>query len=229
MSLPPATRFRCVALRRSGATEIRIVHAADEAATRARLIAAGLDPVSVEAIGPSLFDTLAAKLRARGRIAAPAWRPRLALPVPDVPRRAWRIATLALVSIPVSVAILSWGLVLVADLQAGRIATREAGAIARARTQMLGEAARAVVAPAMTAAPVEAIVGRLAAILPADSGLASVARDQAGALAIEIDTPDPDRIRPLLATDPIFGVLRETGQAPTDEGTIRVTLEGGAR
>jgi hypothetical protein len=227
MNSPPTTRFRCVALRRSGVTEIRIVHAADEAAARARLIAAGLDPVSVEAIGPSLFDMIWARLGAGREIALPAWRPRL--PALDVPRRAWRIAGLALASIPVSVAILSWGLVLVADLQAGRIATREAGAIARARTQMLGEAARAVVAPAMTAAPVEAIVGRLAAILPADSGLASVARDQAGALAIEIDTPDPDRIRPLLATDPIFGVLRETGQAPTDEGTIRVTLEGGAR
>ncbi|WP_347271422.1 hypothetical protein, partial [Rhizorhabdus histidinilytica] len=58
MPAAPLTRYRCVLLRRSGASEIRIVRAEDAAAARARLAAAGLDPVSVEPIGPSLLDRL---------------------------------------------------------------------------------------------------------------------------------------------------------------------------
>ncbi|ARR54207.1 hypothetical protein HY78_12540 [Rhizorhabdus wittichii DC-6] len=75
MPAAPLIRYRCVLLRRSGASEIRIVRAEDAAAACARLAAAGLDPVSVEPIGPSLLDRLGDRI-ARGGWRLPRWRRR---------------------------------------------------------------------------------------------------------------------------------------------------------
>lgn len=225
MASTPTIRFRCVTLRRSGANDIRIVQAADADAARARLIAAGLEPISIEALGPSLFERLFRHDGVRGtsiKARLSAWR----LPRIDVSRPLPIGAMLALATIPFTIAAGSWGLTFAIGWRADRLADRAAPQIAAWRAHQRVEAARARAAPIMAGPAASAVLTRLAGILPADTGLASIGRDEAGMLTIQIDTPDPDRIRPILGADPLFGALRETGQAATDDGAIRVTLKG---
>ncbi len=233
MSGGPLPRFRCVMLRRSGASEIRIVRAVDEAAARAQLEAAGLVPVQIEAIGPSLVDALREKLPAAGSptpsLSLPRWRPTrpgwLALP----PRATLVSAGLILATIPASTALGAWGLTALSRWQLHRLEASEAPALARYAKVAAVERVRPRAEAAMQAPAISQLVARLAAALPADAGLAGLSLDERGGLVVEVETPDPDRLRPALAADPLLGRLEEVGQVMTDEGTMRVTLKGRLR
>jgi hypothetical protein len=225
MPAAPLTRYRCVLLRRSGASEIRIVRAEDAAAARARLAAAGLDPVSVEPIGPSLLDRLGDRI-ARGGWRLPRWRPALPSGVALPAGRVRAIALLALATIPLTTALAAWGLAGFDRWQAARLARREAPALAAYARGAATETARIRIDAVMAAPPVSALADRLRAVLPEEAGLAGMELAEGGELTVEIETPDPDRLRPALAADPLLGALREVGQAMTQGGTMRVMLRG---
>ncbi len=216
---PRAIRFHCRAIRRSGATEIRIVTAPSAEAARKRLLAAGLEVVSIDPVGPSLLARLPSLPRPRWRL--PGWPARL----PRPSRRDWLVTGALLASIPVSVALAAWSLTLVTHLRSERLARDLAPRIA-AETALR---ARAAIAPLMAGPTIGALALRLATVLPDEAGLHAMARGADGVLTIEIDTPDPDRLRPALAADPLLAGLDEVGQAPTDDGAIRVTLRGRPR
>lgn len=224
MGEPSLPRFRCVLLRRSGASEIRVVRAESADAARAGLVAAGHNPVSVEPIGPSLFDSLGERIAGGWRW--PAWRPRrptaLALP----PRPILLAAGLLLATIPLTTAIGAWSLTALNRWQAQRLAREAAPALAAGRRATAIEAVRPQVAAIMGAPTMTDRLARLAAVLPAEAGLVRFERDEAGELTLIVETPDPDRLRAALAADPGFAALRETGQTMTDGGTISVTLKG---
>ncbi|KRB88238.1 MULTISPECIES: hypothetical protein [unclassified Sphingomonas] len=228
MSGEQLTRYRCVMLRRSGASEIRIVRAEDAAAARARLAAAGLDPVSIEPIGPSLFDMLGERIARGGwrfpRL-RPAWPARLARPSGAVLTG----AALLLATVPFTTAIGAWGLVGLDRWQAARIAKRQAPAIAASVRVAAVERARDDVEAVMAVPSMSGLAGRLRALLPEEAGLVAMALAENGALTVEVETPDPDRLRTALAADPLFGALREIGQTRTEGATIDVILTGRVR
>jgi len=226
-------RFRCTALRRSGATDIRIIHAGNADIARDRLIAAGLEPVSIEPVGPSLSDRLSARLHTNirqfrtRRPSGPAFPDFDALRLAGGSRSFLAVAcTLATVSITLMIG--SWILVLTTARQADALIRTNAVEIRHFSDQRSNEAARIAVRPAMTSPGPTEILGRLATILPPDTNLVSASRDRFGALRLELDTPDPDQIRPILIGDPLFGGMKEIDQNRTTEGTMRVTLTGGS-
>lgn len=221
MSGAPLTRYRCVMLRRSGASEIRVIRAENEGSARAQLAAMGREPVSVEAIGPSLFDSLGERLASAGwRL--PRWRPAW-------PRDIWWPVLLILATIPISTALGAWTIAGFTHWRAYSLSHHAAPALAAyARTAAI-ERARPQVEAVMAVPSLTSLVARLSAALPADAGLGGMMLDEAGALTIEVETADPDRLRTALAGDPLLGSLRETGQTRTDGGTIRVVLMGRIR
>lgn len=209
-------RYRCVMLRRSGATDIRVVRAEDEDAARAMLAAQGLDPVSVEAIGPSLFDALRER----------EWT----LPKIHLPRRGALLSVaLVLATIPISTAILSWTLAGVTEWRIARLQAQEAPALAAYQRASATEAARTRMEAVMTGPTLIALADRLAVTLPDDAGLVGLTMLPEGELIVEIETPDPDALRGALQADPLFGSLGETGQKRTEGGTIAVSLKGRVR
>lgn len=223
----PLPRFRCVMLRRSGTTEIRIVRAESIEGARATCAAAGLNPVSIDPVGPSLFDSLGETLK-RGEWRLPGWRP--AIPAITLPPRPIMIGVaLILATIPVTTAIGAWGLTAINRWQASRIASAQAPAIAAYAQVVAIENVRARAATIMAAPTVTAMVARLRAALPEEAGLAGLSLDEDGAITIEVEAPDPDRLRTALAADPLLAGLRNSGQTMTDGGTIMVILQGRAR
>lgn len=229
MSSETLIRFRCAAIRRSGATEVRIIYATSAEAARDRLIAAGLEPATVEPVGPSLSARLAARLRARfqnvGHPIAPALAPRMEFPPSDTKSEASRLLTTAsLLATAFTVLMIgSWTLFLFTRWQSDHVLRQKGEAIAGYQDRMSDEQIRLAARTAMTSPGPTEILGRLAAILPSDTGLVAAARDPQGALRIELETSDPDQIRPIFAQDPIFRSMKETGQTQTNEGTIHVT------
>ena len=226
------TRFRCAALRRGGATDIRVVYAANAEAARDRLIAAGLEPMTIEPVGPSLSDRLAAKLRTRLRaLRGPAPRPVAPAVGPDrQPISKPLLAAAALLAAAGITAMLgSWTLALATMWQTQQVLRESRGAIARYHDMISDERAKALARPVMTSAGPTEILGRLATILPAETGVVAAGRDPAGVLRVELETADPDQIRPILARDPLFRSLREAGQAQTGDGTLRVTWTSAGR
>jgi hypothetical protein len=217
-------RFRCVMLRRSGASDIRVIRAESEEAARAQLAAAGLDPVSVEPIGPSLFDRLRERI-GEGGLRLPAWRPDL----PPFSRDLWWPALLILATIPVTTALGAWTLAGITRWQIHQLRQQEAPALAVYRSAAAIERARPRAEAAMAAPALTSLASRLSAVLPEDAGLAGIALDDTGVLSVEIESADPDRLRTELAKDPLLGSLGETGQAMTDGGTMRVSLKGRIR
>ncbi len=228
MSGGPLTRFRCVMLRRSGASEIRIVRAADAADARAQLAASGLDPVSVEPIGPSLFDLLADRI-ARGGWRLPRWRPGWPSMLVRPSRRTLSGMALILATIPLTTAIGAWGLVGLNHFEAKKLMLRQARAIAAYAQVAAVERARVDAEAVMATPSLTELVDRLHTTLPEEAGLAAMALADSGELTVELETPDPDRLRTALAAEPLFESLWEIGQARTDGGTIRVTLKGPLR
>ncbi len=210
-------RFRCRTQRRSGATEIRVIAATSEEAARARLIAAGLEPVEIEPMAASLFDGLRARL-ATG-VSLPDWD----VPAIALPRGPHLIAAWLLLSIPVSVAIGSWLQVAMATAESDRLQARYRR---EADGPMLSMAARDDLARALSKPTIGNVVVRLAATLPADASVYAIGDDDQRGLRIEIDTSDPDRLREALKVDPMIGRLREIGQVRTEQGMIRITLQG---
>jgi len=215
-------------LRRSGASEIRVVRAADAADARVRLEAIGLNPVSVEPIGPSLLDALGDRV-ARGGWRLPRWRPAWPGGFAPPSRPALAAAVLILATVPVTTAIAAWGMAGLDGWRAARLAKRQAPAIAAYARVAAVERARGDVEAVMAVPPLGALVARLRTVLPDEAGLGAMDLAETGELTVEIETPDPDRLRAAFAADPLFGSLRETGQAMTDGGTIRVTLQGRVR
>jgi len=227
MTPPPTTRFRCEAARPSGATDVRVIHAASPAAARDRLIAAGLEPLAIEAVGPSLLTRLSEALRNRARRQPEKHaflEPARAAVVRAAPRFLASVLLLSLAGTSFAVMIGSWSLALVTGWKAERIIGREAVSLVRYHERLASERVRRVAAPVMTAPAVTEVMERLAGILPPDTGLAEAKRDAAGVLTVVLETSDPDQIRPVLARDPLFGSMRDIGQARTDQGTIRMTL-----
>ena len=216
-------RFRCHALRRSGATEVRVIQAASEVLARERLLAAGLEPVRIEPMGPSLLDGVR-----DWRI--PRWRLWRAIPVLglEIPRRPATIALCLLASIPLLVAIGAWSLAAVAGGEARQL---EAASTPTGRTDQpyLSSIARRELAAALSRPTIGDIVRRLSAVLPQNASLVRAASDTKGILTIEIDTPDPDRLRLAISGDPLLGTLSEAGQKRTEDGAIRVSLRGTPR
>lgn len=70
-----------------------------------------------------------------------------------------------------------------------------------------------------------ATIETLARALPADATLARVERKAQGRLALEVATPDPDKLRAALRRVPALAQLRDSGQRQTD-GAMIVLLEG---
>lgn len=213
-----SSRFRCQALRRSGATEVRVIQAASADEARERLLAAGLEPVSIEEIGPSLFDGLRGGVDIDWRL--PRWRPRLSLPT-----RPGMIAACLLAAIPFITAIGAWMLAIttahdVEQLQLGSSASAYAG------KPYLSPATRRDLASAMSRPTIGGLIQRLSAAIPQSASIASVMTDAKGQLTIAVETPDPDRLRLAIAADPLLARLAETGQSRTDDGAMRVTLRG---
>lgn len=206
-------RFRCRALRRSGVTEVRVIQAASEEAARERLLAAGLEPLSIEAMGPSLFDGL-------GGLRLPDWRPSITMPA-----GAGIVAICLLASIPLTVALGAWSLAALANGKIARLETAAAGS-GRADQPYLSQAARQHFAVALSRPTISDIARRLAAVSPQNASLAFMSGDGKGRLTIGIDTPDPDRLRLAIVTDPLLASLSETAQTRTNDGAIRVTLQG---
>ncbi|MAX01124.1 MAG: hypothetical protein CMN72_16105 [Sphingomonas sp.] len=83
--------------------------------------------------------------------------------------------------------------------------------------------ARAMLARAMHRPGPAATIDRLAAVLPEEAMLVSVARGADGALTLVLATNDPDRLRGALRRDPGFAKLRDRGQRQGD-GVMLVTL-----
>jgi hypothetical protein len=228
MSGGQLTRYRCVMLRRSGASEIRVVRAEDEAGARALLAAAGLDPVSVEPIGPSLFDSLGERIT-QGGWRLPRWQPTWPARLARPSGTALTAVALVLATIPATTAIGAWGIAGIDRWRAARIAKRQAPAIAAYARVAAVERARDDVEAVMAIPSLTGLADRLRATLPEDAGLAAMALAESGELTIELETPDPDRLRTALAADPLLASLRETGQRRTDGGTIAVVLTGRVR
>lgn len=222
------TRFRCAALRRGGATDIRVVYAPNAEAARDRLIAAGLEPMTIEPVGPSLSDRLAAKLRTRLR-----GRARPVAPAAGQHRQPISKPLLAAASLLATAGITamlgSWTLALATMWQTQQVLRESRGAIARYHDRISDERARALARPVMTSAGPTEVLERLATILPGEAGVVAAGRDPAGVLRVELETADPDPIRPILARDPLFRSLREAGQAQTGDGTLRVTWTSAGR
>jgi len=217
-------RFRCVMLRRSGASDIRVIRAESEEAARAQLAAAGLEPVSVEPIGPSLFDRLGERIR-EGGWRLPARRPAL----PPFPPGLWWPTLLILATIPLTTAVGAWALAGITRWQVHQLRQEAAPALAAYRSAAAIERARPRAEAAMAGPALTSLTGRLSAVLPEGAGLAGIALDDGGVLSVEIESADPDRLRTELAKDPLLGSLSETGQAMTDGGTMRVSLKGRIR
>lgn len=228
MSGAHLTRFRCVMLRRSGASEIRIVRAEDVAAARAQLAAVGLDPVSVEPIGPSLFDSLGERM-AQGGWRLPRWRPAWPSALARPSGSVLAAAALILATIPLTTAIGAWGLAGLDRWQAKKLTRREGPAIAAYARVAAVERARVDAEAVMATPSLSGLVAQLHTTLPEDAGLGAMTLTDTGELTVELETPDPDRLRTALTADALFGSLREIGQTRTDSGTIRVTLKGRVR
>jgi len=224
-------RFRCAALRRSGAFDIRVIYADSADVARDRLIAAGLEPVTIEPIGPSLSSRFTEKLSEEFR----SLRRRSAQStVSTEPRRQLTARPLLAMASLLAIAIFtlmigSWALVLGTRWQTHQIMRESAASMARYRELISDERDRALARPVMTAPGATEVLARLAALLPADTGLEAAGRDREGVLWLELEAPDPDQIRPLLARDPLFRSLQEVGQERTGQGTMRVTWKSASR
>ena len=137
-----------------------------------------------------------------------------------------RTVVLILATIPFTTAIGAWTLTGIERWRSAVLAEREAAAIRRAMGAALAERARGSAEAAMAIPSLGSLAARLRTHLPAEAGLSAMALDERGMFRVEIETPDPDRLRSAFASDPLLGSLREVGQARTGGGTIRVSLNG---
>jgi hypothetical protein len=219
------TRFRCVMLRRSGTSDIRVVRAPDAATARTMLEARGLQPISVEAIGPSLLDAVVQKLRRSWH--RRSWQPSAAS------HEAWRVTAwriaLMLFVLPVATAGVAWIWTGVDRLRVAWIERREAPLLAAQARLETVERTRHGVQRVAGVPPLSAVAAQLAATLPEDAGIESLSLTPEGELLVDIVTPDPDVLRSALAADPLLAALGERSQSRTDAGTIRVGFEGRLR
>lgn len=215
-------RFRCRSLRPGGAIDIRVITAESEEDVHARLVAMGLEKITIEMVGPSLLQTLASRLAKRPPL--PRSVPNFKCPV--ISSRVRMISICLVASIPVSIAVGAWSMTFVARQDAQKLAQAAALNIDARREAILAEEARPVTSRLLAAPSISDLIQRLSATLPAGDTVADAARDAHGILTIDIETIDPDELRRALARDAKLAKLRETGQSATDRGTMRVTLRG---
>jgi len=175
---------------------------------------------------PARASSLADRIGAAWRGGLPAVSARLARPMP--PRVASRaewigagMLALLLAAGPLATLLLANRLTARAEAATAvlreRVEPRRAAEAARLR-------ARAELAAMLARPGPSATVEALARALPEDAVLRRVARGGDGALAVEVFTPDPDRLRTALRRAPELAGLRETGQAG-DESGLRVRFE----
>ncbi len=147
--------------------------------------------------GRSLLGAAAAAL---GR-----WRPARA----DAVR-----AAVLLAFVPLATALALRAAVAVERVRADRLARVVAPRLAAAAAAAaIGETRRRL-APAFAPPTLTDLAARLAARLPADAHVVALGVDEAGGIAVEIETADAEAAAQALAADPLLGRLRRTGQAP---------------
>jgi len=172
---------------------------------------------------PARASSLADRIGAAWRGGLPAVSARLARPMPPrvASRAEWIGAALLLAAGPLATLLLANRLTARAEAATAvlreRVEPRRAAEAARLR-------ARAELAAMLARPGPSATVEALARALPEDAVLRRVARGGDGALAVEVFTPDPDRLRTALRRAPELAGLRETGQAG-DESGLRVRFE----
>lgn len=111
-----------------------------------------------------------------------------------------------------------------ARAEAGRL---EAETAPRRAAMAKATEARTMLRAAITAPAVGSTLDTLATLLPVEDRLVAVAADGSGALAVEIATVDPDRLRAAIRASRLAG-LREAGQR-RGEGVLVVRWAGPAR
>lgn len=84
---------------------------------------------------------------------------------------------------------------------------------------------RAAMAALLARPRVIALLNALAETLPADARIVRMSRDGAGALMLEVATPDPAELRAALRGDARFAALRSIAERRVDAGMV-VTLKG---
>lgn len=134
------------------------------------------------------------------------------------------VATLLLVSIPISTALGALLLAAVNERRADLIDKKNRGRITAALEAAEIARARPEIARLIGRMTMSEVVERLARALPADARLHALSRERDGGLVMEVDVIDPDGLRPALASDPLFAGLREIGQQSAAGNGLRVTL-----
>jgi hypothetical protein len=161
---------------------------------------------------PSLVSQLAPALRRR-------WNAR-------VPSEAgwWKRALLILAATPLASAATIEAAALIQQIRNARFEHVLAPQLERQEKVLAFNLARARIEPLVTGPTISDVAERLAVRLPDDARLQLLQRDGQGRIRIEIDCPDPDRLRDALAPDALLGRWQMTGQGVTSGEGLRVTL-----
>ncbi|TGX54248.1 hypothetical protein E5A73_09050 [Sphingomonas gei] len=109
-------------------------------------------------------------------------------------------------------------------IAAARLADEASPRIKAARNAV---EARGQIAALLGRPPLGATIEALARVLPPDAALVRAGRTAQGLLEIEVEVPDPDKLRAALRRAPAFARLRNTGQRQADAKMI-VTFAGTA-
>jgi hypothetical protein len=169
------------------------------------------------ASAPSLAQRLAALARAR---VDDARSPRDAARWPK-----GSVAALVAALIAAGPLLTIGGAKLLAGQQRSAAAALESDASPRIEAARAAEAARNQMAAVLRRPALGATIEALARALPSDATLLRAERNPAGALELEIATPDPDRLRAALRRAPAFARLRNTGQRRADAKMIVLFAE----
>jgi hypothetical protein len=129
-------------------------------------------------------------------------------------------------SIPLTIAIGAWVLHLTEERRSDALRRTLEPRLPLERAAESIERARPSFARLVERATLSDVVERLARSLPAEAKVHAMGRDQAGILTIEIDTADPDLLRPAIERDPVLRDLDEVGQTRSGDHGLRVTLRG---
>jgi hypothetical protein len=119
------------------------------------------------------------------------------------------------------------GAALLARREAAASATLQAELAPRIAAARQSEVARTRLSAALAQRPMANTLEALGRVLPPEASVVRAERTRAGALEIDIATPDPDKLRMALRRASEFGQIRNVAQRQGDAGMI-VTFLGGA-